>query len=133
MRRRAPDRDAAAMTTAAPSTVLEPLGTVATAGLVRLRDGARAVGRRLDDVADTEPVARHPVLVRALRNVAGLPDRPPHELALGVVTLAIMVATDSIVIDLAANVVAVLFVNHPHAAPAPSPTPDDAAASGRPA
>ncbi|WP_433799326.1 hypothetical protein [Actinomycetospora sp. CA-084318] len=119
------------MTTAATSTVLEPLGTLATAGLVRLRDGARVVGRRLEEVADTEPVAQHPVLVRALRNVAGLPDRPPHELALGVVTLAIMVATDSIVVDLAANVVAVLFVNHPHAAQVP--TPDDAATPGRPA
>lgn len=119
------------MTTAATSTVLEPLGTVATTGLVRLRDGARAVGRRLDAAADTEPVARHPVLVRALRIVAGLPERPPHELALGVVVLGIMVATDSILVDLAANVVAVLFVNHPHAAP--DVTSDDAAVPGRPA
>jgi hypothetical protein len=37
-----------------------------------------------------------------------------------VVALGIMPATDSIVIDLAADGVAVLFLNHPHADPRPA-------------
>ncbi|GAA4803364.1 hypothetical protein GCM10023200_45740 [Actinomycetospora chlora] len=104
----------------APPLAVPP---AALASLGRLRDTARTLGRQLDGLAEREDVARHPVLVRALRNVAGLPDRPPHELALGVVTLGIMIATDSIVVDIAANVVAVLFVNHPH------PVAADAAAT----
>jgi hypothetical protein len=59
-------------------------------------------------------VAAYPVAVRALRNVGGLRWRPPHEIALGLITLGVVIATDSIVVDLAANIVAVLFVNHPH-------------------
>jgi hypothetical protein len=117
------------MTTTASPFVLEPVSTAARSGLGQLRAGARVLGGHLDALADREDVARHPILVRALRNVAGLPDRPPHELALGAVGLVIMIATDSIVIDIAANVVAVLFVNHPHAAPVGQPTaaggPDD--------
>jgi hypothetical protein len=97
------------MTAASP-----PAPPIVLVGLGRLRDTARTLGRQLEGLAEREDVARHPVLVRALRNVAGLPDRPPHELALGVVTLGIMIATDSILVDIAANVVAVLFVNHPH-------------------
>lgn len=105
------------MTTLAPSSVIDPVAQVVVTGAGQLREAGRRLGRGLETVAEREDVAQYPVLVRALRNVAGLPDRPPHELALGLVALGIMLATDSIVIDLAANVVAVLFVNHPHAEP----------------
>lgn len=103
----------------ATSTVIEPVSQVLVAGAGQLREAGRRVGRELEAVAAREDVAQHPGLVRALRNLAGLPDRPPHELALGVVALGIMLVTDSIVIDLAANLVAVLLVNHPHADPQP--------------
>ena len=100
--------------------LLDPVTQVVLAGAGQAREAGRALGRRVDAVVEREDVAQYPVLVRALRNLAGLPDRPPHELALGVVALGIMLATDSIVVDLAANVVAVLFVNHPHADPQPT-------------
>ncbi|GAA4834837.1 hypothetical protein GCM10023201_24000 [Actinomycetospora corticicola] len=97
--------------------LLDPVARTVVAGAGQAREAGRALGRRVGAVAEREDVARYPVLVRALRNLAGLPERPPHELALGAVALGIMLATDSIVVDLAANVVAVLFVNHPHADP----------------
>ncbi|MFC5064448.1 hypothetical protein [Actinomycetospora atypica] len=115
------------MTPLATSTVIQPVSQVVVAGAGQLREAGRRLGRGLGSVAEREDVAQYPVLVRALRNLAGLPDRPPHELALGVVALGIMLATDSIVIDLAANVVAVLFVNHPHADPRPA---EEAVAAG---
>lgn len=122
-----PRTQAGRMTPMATSTVIEPVSQVVVAGAVQVREVGRRLGRGLESVAGREDVARYPVLVRALRNLAGLPDRPPHELALGAVALGIMLATDSIVIDLAANVVAVLFVNHPHADVSPDLRPAEEA------
>ena len=83
-------------------------------GLTLLRRGARSAGARVSALADREDVARYTYLARALRNIGGLPDRPAHELVLGAVTIGVMVATDSWVVDLLGNLVAVLLVDHPH-------------------
>jgi hypothetical protein len=99
-----------------------PAADTSQAIVPRLWDTTRrstfAVLERVEALSQQRDVARHPLAVQVLRNVGGLRHRPGRELVLGLVTLGIMLATDSVVVDLAANTVAVLFVNHPHARPA---------------
>ena len=64
--------------------------------------------------AERDDVARYPLLATALRNIGGLPERPAQEIALGAVTVAIMIATDSVLVEIGAQLVAVLLINHPH-------------------